>query len=186
MLVNAHSYVWPPPQSGYRTFPYSPLPAPSNHWFALQPYNWVPWSYISRISSSSPVCSLLSLGATHSSTIAWKIPWMEKPGRLQSMALQRVGHDWATSLSFFHLERTWDSSMLVHVSSSSLLLLLIIDTHTLPHTHPPHPKCLNFLYVPRNMGYIQEQNNIFTLFSWHFHFNGKRPKMDKHTQFIRK
>ena len=37
--------------------------------------------------------------ATHSSTLAWKIPWTEKPGRLQSMGLQRVGHDWATSLS---------------------------------------------------------------------------------------
>ena len=31
--------------------------------------------------------------ATHSSTIAWKIPWMEEPGRLQSMGLQRLGHD---------------------------------------------------------------------------------------------
>ena len=31
--------------------------------------------------------------ATHSSTLAWKIPWMEEPGRLQSMGLQRVGHD---------------------------------------------------------------------------------------------
>ena len=31
--------------------------------------------------------------ATHSSTLAWKIPWMEKPGGLQSMALQRVRHD---------------------------------------------------------------------------------------------
>ena len=37
--------------------------------------------------------------ATHSSTLAWKIPWMEKPDRLQSMVSQRVGHDWATSLS---------------------------------------------------------------------------------------
>ena len=35
--------------------------------------------------------------ATHSSTLAWKIPWMEEPGRLQSMGLQRVGHDWPTS-----------------------------------------------------------------------------------------
>ena len=40
--------------------------------------------------------------ATHSSTLAWKIPWMEERGRLQSTGLQRVGHDWATSLSFFH------------------------------------------------------------------------------------
>ena len=31
--------------------------------------------------------------ATHSSILAWKIPWTEEPGRLQSMGLQRVGHD---------------------------------------------------------------------------------------------
>ena len=37
--------------------------------------------------------------ATQSGTLAWKIPWTEKPGRLQSMGLQRVGHNWATSLS---------------------------------------------------------------------------------------
>ena len=34
-----------------------------------------------------------------SSTLAWKIPWMEEPGGLQSMGLLRVGHDWATSIS---------------------------------------------------------------------------------------
>ena len=38
--------------------------------------------------------------ATHSSTLAWTIPWMEKPGRLQSMGLQRVGHDRVTSLEY--------------------------------------------------------------------------------------
>ena len=37
--------------------------------------------------------------APHSSTLAWKIPRTEEPGRLQSMRLLRVGHDWATSLS---------------------------------------------------------------------------------------
>ena len=31
--------------------------------------------------------------AAHSTTLAWKIPWMEEPGRLQSMGLERVGHD---------------------------------------------------------------------------------------------
>ena len=35
--------------------------------------------------------------ATHSSILAWRIPWAEEPGGLQSMELQRVGHDWATS-----------------------------------------------------------------------------------------
>ena len=37
--------------------------------------------------------------ATHSSILAWRIPWMEEPGGLQSMGSQRVGHDRATSLS---------------------------------------------------------------------------------------
>ena len=38
--------------------------------------------------------------APHSSTLAWKLPRMEEPGRFQSMASLRVGHDWVTSLSF--------------------------------------------------------------------------------------
>ena len=48
--------------------------------------------------------------APHSSTLAWKIPWTEEPGRLQSMGLLRVGHDRATSLSlstFMHWRRKW-------------------------------------------------------------------------------
>ena len=48
--------------------------------------------------------------APHSSTLAWKIPWMEEPGRLQSMGSLRVGYDWATSLSLFtflHWRRKW-------------------------------------------------------------------------------
>ena len=48
--------------------------------------------------------------APHSSTLAWKIPWTEEPGRLQPMGSQRVGHDWETSLSLFtflHWRRKW-------------------------------------------------------------------------------
>ena len=48
--------------------------------------------------------------ALHSSTLAWKIPWKEVPGRLKSMGSLRVGHDWATSLSLFtflHWRRKW-------------------------------------------------------------------------------
>ena len=37
--------------------------------------------------------------APHSSTLAWEVPWMEEPGRLQSMRSRRVERDWATSLS---------------------------------------------------------------------------------------
>ena len=48
--------------------------------------------------------------APHFSTLAWKIPWTEEPGRLQSMGLLGVEHDWATSLSLFtfmHWRRKW-------------------------------------------------------------------------------
>ena len=48
--------------------------------------------------------------APHSSALAWKIPWTEEPGRLQSMGSLRVGHDWMTSLSLFtflHWRRKW-------------------------------------------------------------------------------
>ena len=48
--------------------------------------------------------------AAHSSTLAWKIPWMEKPGGLRSMGSLTVGHGWVTSLSlltFMHWRRKW-------------------------------------------------------------------------------
>ena len=48
--------------------------------------------------------------APHSSTLAWKIPWTEEPGGLQSMRSWRVGYNWATSLSLFtfmHWRRKW-------------------------------------------------------------------------------
>ena len=48
--------------------------------------------------------------APHSSTLAWKIPWTEEPGGLQSMGSLRVRHDWATWLSLFtflHWRRKW-------------------------------------------------------------------------------
>ena len=74
---------------------------------------------VSRGYSLVVVCSLIvvtySIGskkamATHSSTLAWKLWWMEEPGRLQSMGLRRVRHDWATLLllfTFMHLRKKW-------------------------------------------------------------------------------
>ena len=60
----------------------------------------------------TPVLRWFSEKATapHSSTLAWRIPGMEEPGRLQSMGSRRVGHDWATLLSLFtftHWRRKW-------------------------------------------------------------------------------
>ena len=61
--------------------------------------------------------------ATHSSTLAWRIPWTEKPGRLQSMGSQRVGHDWATSLHFMSIESVTLSNRLFLCCHPILLLL---------------------------------------------------------------
>ena len=44
--------------------------------------------------------------ATHSSILAWKIPWMEKPGGLQSMGSQRVGHESDLTLTLLYQKAT--------------------------------------------------------------------------------
>ena len=78
-------------------------------------FNWefcliqkvLPWFGIGKLYSSRKNKKAM---APHSSTLAWKIPWTEEPGRLQSMGLLSVGHDWVTSLSLFtfmHWRRRW-------------------------------------------------------------------------------
>ena len=49
--------------------------------------------------------------ATQSSILAWKIPWTEEPGRLQSMGSQRVRHNWATELNWTELILAWRNPM---------------------------------------------------------------------------
>ena len=61
--------------------------------------------------------------AIHSSNLAWRIPWTEKPGRLQSMGLQRVGHDWVNNT----------------------------HTHTHTHTHTPLIWCFWDVSVVKNL-----------------------------------
>ena len=62
--------------------------------------------------------------ATHSSNLAWKIPWMEQPGVLQSMGSQRVGHDFTFTFNFkytfmVHVQRLW-SLPNIHFNPSSM------------------------------------------------------------------
>ena len=53
--------------------------------------------------------------APHSSTLAWKIPWTEEPGGLQSMGSLRVRHNWVTSLALFHFQAL-EKEMATHSS----------------------------------------------------------------------
>ena len=85
-----------------------------HHIFYILFWVWLAFTWVSLVAqmvNTPPVVQetrVWSLGwkdpleqdmTTHSSTLAWKIPWTEKPCRLQSTGSQRVGHDWVTSLS---------------------------------------------------------------------------------------
>ena len=65
-----------------------------------------PKHFGSRFTFGVEQCSLSEKAmAPHSSTLAWKIPWMEEPGRLQSMGSLRVGHDFPFTFHFHALEK---------------------------------------------------------------------------------
>ena len=64
----------------------------------VQTVKHLPTMWETRVQSLDQEDLLEKEMATHSSILAWKISWTEDPGKLQSMGLQRVGHDCATSL----------------------------------------------------------------------------------------
>ena len=64
----------------------------------------LPTMWETRVQSLGQKDPLEKEMATHSSSLAWKIPWTEKPGRLQSMGSQRVGHDWVKYIETINLE----------------------------------------------------------------------------------
>ena len=71
----------------------------SHFWTSLvaQTVKHLPTKWETWVRSLGREDSLEKEMATHSSILAWNIPWMEEPGRLRSMGLQRVRHNWATS-----------------------------------------------------------------------------------------
>ena len=89
--------------------------------------------------------------ATHSSTLAWRIPWREEPGRLQSMGSQTVGHDGATSHSLslsLHFTTNISSVQFSSVTQSCPTLRPLESQHTRPpcpsQTPGVHPNpCLS-------------------------------------------
>ena len=62
--------------------------------------------------------------AAHSSILAWRIPWTEEPGRLQSMGSQRVGHDWVTFTSSRESSQPRDQPRSPTLQADSLLFEL--------------------------------------------------------------
>ena len=89
--------------------------------------------------------------ATHSSILAWKIPWTEEPGRLQSMGSQRVRHDRATSLQF----QIQTIGCTFHISS------IARDYHFGQHTYRTFPSLQKFLWGSAHQGNIVQWKENF-------------------------
>ena len=90
--------------------------------------------------------------ATHSSVLAWKIPWTEEPGRLQPIELQRLGRDWARTCLFFidstavgYLQLTELQSSSLELESAKLDLCVLIQSKvqktqlSIEAQNSPHP-----------------------------------------------
>ena len=97
--------------------------------------------------------------APHSSTLAWKIPWMEEPGVLRSMGSLGVGHDWATSLSlltFMHWRRKWQPTP-VFLPGESQGQRSLVGCHLWGHTESDTTERLHFHF---SLSCIEEGNGI--------------------------
>ena len=95
----------------------------------LPPYLWVP-----PLGWEDPLEEGM---ATHSNILAWKTPCTEEPGRIQSRGLQRVRHDWATSLFFFWLSSSTDLPSSLEQSNPDILPQRLFTVCTAPCLHPP-------------------------------------------------
>ena len=85
---------------------------------------------------------------THSSILAWRIPWTEEPGGLQSTGSQRVGHDWATSLHFSLLAILWNSAFKwVYLSFSPLPFTSFLFSAICKDSSDNHFAFLHFFFL---------------------------------------
>ena len=127
--------LWYLPQAQKRKRLVIPMPCPRTSLVA-QTVKCLSTMRETRVRSLGQEDPLEKEMAPHSSTIAWKIPWTEEPGRLQSMGSQRVGHDWVTSLSL------WLSGMIASV-------LYLAETLTPLHGNVAQLYCEFSLSIPK-------------------------------------
>ena len=74
------------------------------HWFTLIFECLAKCTFLGQTQVSRCVLYRLEKAmAPHSRTLAWKVPWKEEPGRLQSMGLHRVGHDWSDLAALYRI-----------------------------------------------------------------------------------
>ena len=109
--------------------------------------------------------------APHSSTIAWKIPWMEEPGGLQSMGSWRVRHDWVTSLSLFtfmHWRRKWQPTP-VFLPGESQGRRSLVGCHLLVCTESDTTEVTSQQQQHRNLVQAKwklKKDHLYTMVHW--------------------
>ena len=101
--------------------------------------------------------------ATHSSILAWKIPWMEEPGSIQAMGSQRVGQDWAIN-SFISLHPRIQPTLgrvtpqcLFIENENVYKLTCAIQTHVIQRSTVLYCRQCNWI----NLGFILHQQHVF-------------------------
>ena len=108
---------------------------------------------------------------THSSILAWRIPWTEEPGGLQSMGSQRVRHDWALThtlfLNLFYFSILSIPSEIRYIPRGQLLM---IQKNSTTPCGPPHPHP-----APYQLRIIQFQRREQIILSTTFNFHEKYP-----------
>ena len=95
-----------------------------------------------RVQSWGWEVSLEQEMATHSSILAWRIPWTEEPGGLQSMGLQRAGHDSTAQARMEMLQRSSARRVLLD-PGRGLISAPPIPSRNLDHPHPTQPHCVS-------------------------------------------
>ena len=108
--------------------------------------------------------------AIHSSTIAWKIPWTEEPGRLQSMGSQRVGQDWATSRSHSVPSLLSLKPMQPHSKMSSYMLLIVFLLMNVLENIKNVCFQMCFKIVSASFK-IRNSIGVFIWIAWNYNFN---------------
>ena len=93
------------PTTSSSVIPFSSCPQSFQHQGL---FKWVSsWHQLAKVLKFQLQYQSFQEMATHSSILAWRIPWTEEPGGLHSTGSQRVGHNWATSLSLSMNIRDW-------------------------------------------------------------------------------
>ena len=148
-----------------------------------------------RVWSLGGEATLAKEMTTHSSTLAWKILWIEEPGRLQYMGSQRVGHDWAISLSlsiYTSLGILWDyhlfcrGSWMQMVSTPCMCMYISVwmgqflcshasYTHTHTHIHTLH------LFIILNVIPLLISFSMYLFLSWDNPSSQTSPAPSSHT-----